>query len=177
LQLSFLESQYPPFRNDYTKDACDARRMWTEAQTGASLRHMGQWMEDMDTTSLKGNIEMPMGLIKLPVASVGPLIIHGEEAKGKFIAPMATTEGALTASMMRGVKALNAGSGVVTRTGKQFCSRGPCFVTKSASQALTLGTWTEGKREFLQQEVVSKVSSHAKLEQIIPVYDFEVITI
>jgi hydroxymethylglutaryl-CoA reductase (NADPH) len=135
---------------------------------------MGQWMEDMDTGAFKGNIEMPMGLVKLPVACIGPLIINGEEAKGEFVAPMATVEGALTASMLRGVKAINAGSGAITRTGKQFCSRGPCFVTKNASQALKLGTWVRDHKQFLREEIVSQVSKHAKLEQIIPVYDFEV---
>lgn len=173
---NILGSSRPPLRSDYSKDACDTRRAWVEARTDTNLRHLGQWLEDVDTKVMEGNIEMPMGLVKLPVACVGPLIVHGEHAEGEFIGPMATTEGALTASMQRGVNAVNAGSGVITRTGKQFCSRAPCFVTKSAAQAQALGKWVKSKKQELQDEVVSKVSSHAKLEDVIPVYDFEVCT-
>ena len=131
-------------------------------------------MEDFDTKSMKGNIEMPMGLIKLPVAPVGPLRFQGEQAHGEFIAPYATSEGALTASVLRGITACNAGSGMITRTGKQLVSRGPCFVTRNATEAQLLGNWIKEQRKVLQDEVVRKVSGHAMLRDIIPVYDFEV---
>ena len=145
-----------------------------EHQTGASLSEMGMWTERTDTTAFKGNIEGPMGMIQVPVAPVGPLTIHGEEAQGEFIGPFATTEGALTASLQRGVTAANAGSGVFTRTGKQIASRGPCFVTGSAAQAQKLGYWAKKHMDVLQEEVVRKVSNHAVLKDIIPVYDLEV---
>ena len=176
LQLSFLHSKRPPFRDNYSKDACDARRAWVEHRTGASLKEVGQWSDGMDTNQLQGNIEMPMGLVKLPVACVGPLTIHGEQAQGEFIAPLATTEGALTASIQRGVNAMNADSGAITRTGRNMCSRAPCFVTKNAKQAHILGKFIKSMKQELQDEVVNKVSNHAKLEEIMPLYDLEVMS-
>ena len=135
---------------------------------------MGEWLKGFDTKTMKGNIEMPIGLVKLPVAAVGPLRFDGEQAQGEFVAPFATTEGALTASVQRGIGAVNAGSGVISRTGKQLVSRGPCFVTRNATEAQLLGNWVKEQKTALQEEVVSKVSGHAKLVDIIPIYDFEV---
>jgi len=138
---------------------------------------MAKWLDSIDPNIFKGNIEMPMGLIKLPVAAVGPLNILGEQAKGEFVAPFATIEGALTASCQRGINAINASGGVHTRTGKQFCSRGPCFVTGSASEAILLANWVKKNKDLIQDEVVSKVSNHAVLDDIMPLYDFEAVHI
>ena len=135
---------------------------------------MATWPDGIDPNIFKGNIEMPMGLIKLPVAAVGPLNICGQQANGEFIAPFATIEGALTASCQRGINAINAAGGVQTRTGKQFCSRGPCFVTGSAEEAILLANWVKKHKDIIQDEVVSKVSNHAILDDIMPLYDFEV---
>ena len=155
-------------------EACDARRKWVEFHTGTKLTAMAQWLEGQDTNKLKGNIEQPMGLVTVPVAPVGPLTINGEAAKGDFIAPFATTEGALTASAMRGVTAINAGPGVFAWTGTQHATRGPCFVTRNPREALMLGNWAKLQQKTIQEEVVRKVSGHAMLEDIITVYDMEV---
>ena len=49
---------------------------------------------------------MPIGTIAMPLAIAGPLPIHGEHAQGDFLLPVATTEGALVASINRGAAAL-----------------------------------------------------------------------
>ena len=163
-----------PYRTDFSLKACDAQRKWVELQTGTKLTAMGQWLEGQDSTKLHGNIEQPMGLVKVPVAPVGPLKIKGEAAYGDFIAPFATTEGALVASAMRGVTAINAGPGVFAWTSTQHATRGPCFITRSPREALMLGNWTKNQKKKLQEEVVRKVSHHAMLEEIITIYDMEV---
>jgi hydroxymethylglutaryl-CoA reductase len=42
----------------------------------------------------------------------GPLLFQGEHTQGYVVAPMATTEGALVASVIRGATALNHAGGV-----------------------------------------------------------------
>ena len=106
----YLKSKKIPFRNNYSREACDAKRKWVEHHTGTKLNAIGQWLEGQDTEELRGNIETPLGLAKIPLAVLGPLKIHGQAAQGEFFAPYATTEGALTASVMRGVNAINAGN-------------------------------------------------------------------
>ena len=171
-----MESKRVPFREDFSKKACDARREWAEYQTGTSLKGMGTWIDGEDPSKFKGNIELPIGTIKMPVAAVGPLTFNGEAAQGDFIAPFATTEGALTASVMRGAMAINAGSGVVSWTGQQHVSRSPMFLTRNPKEAIMLGNWVQKQVPLIQEEVVRKHSGFAMLQSITPIYDMEVST-
>lgn len=66
--------------------------------------------------------ENVIGYMPLPVGVAGPLIIDGVP----YHIPMATTEGCLVASTMRGCKALNAGGGVQTVLTADGMTRGPC---------------------------------------------------
>ena len=49
---------------------------------------------------------MPIGTITIPLAVAGPVHIYGAHAQGEFLLPVATTEGALVASINRGAKTL-----------------------------------------------------------------------
>ena len=52
--------------------------------------------------AIKRNIENPIGTIQIPLGIAGPLEVHGEYADGDYYVPLATTEGALVASINRG---------------------------------------------------------------------------
>ena len=49
---------------------------------------------------------MPIGTITIPLAVAGPVPMDGVHAQGEFLLPVATTEGALVASINRGAAAL-----------------------------------------------------------------------
>lgn len=66
--------------------------------------------------------ENVVGYMPIPVGIAGPLIIDGVS----YYIPMATTEGCLVASTMRGCKAMNAGGGVQTVLTQDGMTRGPC---------------------------------------------------
>ncbi|KAI9340457.1 hydroxymethylglutaryl-CoA reductase [Obelidium mucronatum] len=102
-----------PLRGKRTKQAADKRREWLQEFTGASLVELGNWWADdnINVESLKSNIENPIGLIKIPVAAAGPLLFNGEKSTGFIFCPIATTEGALVASITRGASALNKSGG------------------------------------------------------------------
>ena len=56
---------------------------------------------------MQGNIENLIGFAKVPVGIAGPLSIKGDHVTGDVLCPMALTEGAVVASVMRGTVAIN----------------------------------------------------------------------
>ena len=72
----------------------------------------------------------------LPLGVAGPLHINGQYAKGDYYIPLATTEGALVASVNRGSKAISASGGASSGVELVGVTRGPVFEVKNISQAL-----------------------------------------
>ena len=148
-----------PYRGYYDREHCNLRREWVERFTSSSLRHVGQWWEgegDDDSCSclrLKGNIENPIGLVKLPVAVAGPLLVNGKHAKGYVVAPCATTEGALVASITRGATALTRAGGVYTLASEKYMIRAPNFITRNAGESEQLWQWLKSHITDLQKQV------------------------
>lgn len=84
----------------------------------------------------KSNIENFVGTVRVPVGIAGPVHVRGDEAKGEFYIPFATTEGTLVASTSRGMKVINESGGarvaVVSNGGIQ---RAPVFEFENFDQA------------------------------------------
>ena len=101
-----------PYRDSYKLKDCDNRRKWVEKVTGKSLFNVGQWLDPQNnrdshsTESLAGNIENLIGLAKIPLGVIGPLLIKGDHVNEHILCPFATTEGALVASSTRGATAM-----------------------------------------------------------------------
>lgn len=74
--------------------------------------------------------ENVVGYLPLPLGVAGPVLIDGLE----YYLPMATTEGVLVASTMRGCKALNSGGGVTTEVLADGMTRGPCVTFATAAR-------------------------------------------
>ncbi|KAJ3411412.1 hypothetical protein HDV05_002292 [Chytridiales sp. JEL 0842] len=162
-----------PRRGHYTRESCDQRLEWLEKFTGTSLRELGNWWENERTDPLKSseilksNIENPVGVIKVPVAAAGPLLFHGEHANGYIVCPIATTEGALVASLTRGATALNQAGGVKVKCIHQRMVRAPFWDLASPlhlKRLKDLITSTLGLTTIRAE--VSKHSTHAHLVDI-----------
>ena len=101
-----------PHKGSYRLKDCDNRRKWAEQVTSVSLANVGQWWDPKlsqgyTTENLKGNIENPIRLAKIPQGIAGPLLIKGDHVHNeKILCPIATTEGAIVASTSRGAKAI-----------------------------------------------------------------------
>jgi len=105
--------------------------------------------------------ENVIGYIPLPLGIAGPLIIDGVP----YHIPMATAEGCLVASTMRGCKALNAGGGVETELTSDGMTRGPCVRFPSLSRAGTAKRWLdseEGQKTI--KEAFNSTSRFARLQ-------------
>jgi hydroxymethylglutaryl-CoA reductase (NADPH) len=80
----------------YRPEDLEHRRRWLEQRTGASLTKVGE--STLDSESMRGNVENPIGAAQVPLGVAGPLRVNGEYASGIYYVPLAGTEGALVRS-------------------------------------------------------------------------------
>ncbi len=116
------------------------RRLSIEKMLNIQLPNIG--FTTIDWNEVVGrNIENPIGAVQIPVGIAGPLKIHGNYAKGEFYIPLATSEGALVASVNRGCKAITLSGGAKVKILSDTMSRAPIFKTPSIDEALKLVKW------------------------------------
>jgi NADP-dependent 3-hydroxy-3-methylglutaryl-CoA reductase len=155
-----------PGRGEYTEQARRARLEWLRETSGASLRSLEH--SSIDQRSLPGNVENVVGGIEIPVGLAGPLLIDGDHVQGLVTAPLATTEGAMVASVARGAKAITLGGGAVTRVIAQRMTRVPVFEFDGMGTAAEFARWVAGHKGELDRQVAA-VSRHSRLVQLDPV--------
>ncbi len=117
----------------YSCEDVERRRHWVEQRTKASLGHVGSY--SIDSTSMRGNIENPIGVAQVPLGVAGPLHVQGTYASGIFYVPLATTEGALVRSYERGMMAITRTGGAVTRIRDDGNRVSPVFSFKDITLA------------------------------------------
>lgn len=107
--------------------------------------------------------ENVIGYMPLPVGVIGPLVIDGVP----YHIPMATTEGCLVASAMRGCKAINAGGGVTTVLTKDGMTRGPCVRFPTLSRAGACKIWLDSEEgQSKVKKAFNSTSRFARLQHI-----------
>ena len=160
-----------PFRGLYDPRHCHLRKKWAERFASCSLEHTGEWWAKQGETSspsyLKGNIENVIGLAKVPVGLVGPLLIRGDHVNGYVIAPFATTEGALVASCTRGAAAVMRSRGAHVRVVERRVIRSPAFKFRSMKDAELFWSWLNRNIGHIKK-IVNTYSQHAQLLELQP---------
>lgn len=126
-----------------------------------SLTQIGSSYTDEVTASTK-NCENMIGVITVPVGVAGPLQISSDLQHRQVFVPLATTEGALVASVNRGCKAISLATEAHVTSKRIGITRAPVFVTENTQKAQEFGLWVEGQFEKLQ-EVAARTSSHLQL--------------
>ncbi|MGV8144157.1 MAG: hydroxymethylglutaryl-CoA reductase (NADPH) [Methanothermobacter sp.] len=150
-----------------TQEAVDIRRKFIEEKYKVQLENISHYSLDMEE-ALKKNIENPIGTIQIPVGLAGPLKLNGEHAQGDFYVPLATSEGALVASVNRGCSAITHAGGANVRITDDKMTRGPVIKTKSVIEALKVKKWIED--HFKELKKAAEVTTrHGKLLKIDPV--------
>lgn len=123
----------------------------------------GKQIEDVDL--LKGNIENYIGMAQIPVGLAGPLLVNGKDAKGDFLIPLATTEGALIASYSRGMKACRRSGGITSVCLVEGVQRSPYFRFNTVVEVGMFINWVHENTEKFY-EIVGTSSRHARLNEI-----------
>lgn len=111
---------------------------------------------------LRGNIENFIGFSKIPTGVAGPLRINGLHANGDFFVPLATSEGALVASISRGCQVITQSGGAKTLVVMESVSRAPAFVFRSVVDACLFSQWASDQFEIFEK-IVSETTRHGKL--------------
>lgn len=91
----------------------------------------------------------------MPIGVAGPLLVN----KKHVYIPLATTEGALVASVSRGAKALSLSHGVISKSLYHGTTRGPVFETNSVEKGLMLKEWINTNKTLIAKEA-AKTSGH-----------------
>ena len=103
--------------------------------------------------------EAHTGAMVIPVSVVGPLVVElgsyeleepagtlkeTGRAQDEVLVPLAHTEGGLSASMSRGMKAAAVSGGFRTYVLNDRMTRASCFVCKNTEDAVALARWLDG---------------------------------
>lgn len=120
------------------------------------------------------NCENMIGFTQIPLGVAGPLEIKGLKKRSCYV-PLATTEGALVASVSRGCKAISLSGGAVVDFQKTGVTRAPVFKTGSIEEKKKFSAWVLENKELLKK-VTEETSSHLKLSTVqiksLPSYTF-----
>jgi hydroxymethylglutaryl-CoA reductase (NADPH) len=154
-----------PGRGEYTERSRLRRAAWLKQHSGATLASLDGTR--LDARSLTGNIENFVGSVDIPVGLAGPLLFHGEHARGHIVAPMATTEGALVASASRGATAISRSGGVRTKVMSQRMVRAPVYEFADLHAAARFVRWVDDHMRQIRDQV-REVSGRAQLIGIEP---------
>jgi len=159
LKLYELEKQLSPI------DAIRVRREFIEQETSARLDNIGIFSIDIERV-VKRNCENMIGTVQVPVGVAGPMLINGGYAQGSYYLPLATTEGALIASVNRGCSAITKAGGAEVRVLHDGMTRAPVFAADSVGHAAQVCDWVAAHREELKT-VAESTTSHGKLNNIV----------
>jgi hydroxymethylglutaryl-CoA reductase (NADPH) len=159
LKLYELEQELAPL------DAIRIRRRFIEQETSTRLENVGIFSIDTDRV-VKRNCENMIGTVQVPVGVAGPLRINGGYAQGSYWLPLATTEGALVASVNRGCGAITKAGGADVRILYDGMSRAPVFATDSIVHAVKVCDWVTVHRDELKT-LAESTTSHGKLLNIV----------
>ncbi len=147
-------------------DSVEIRRRALESLASTGLSHIGS--AKIDYSVIRGkNAENVVGMLTVPMGIVGPMSVNGGIFKGETFVPLATTEGALIASINRGVKAINMSGGSTVRVVRDSMTRGPAFKFDSIVDVERFLGWLPANYDQIK-ETAESTTDHGKLEAIVP---------
>ncbi|MBN3037148.1 MAG: hydroxymethylglutaryl-CoA reductase (NADPH) [Candidatus Diapherotrites archaeon] len=142
------------------------RREALEKEANARLENIAAFTFDEETASKK-NIENMIGGAQIPVGIAGPLLVKGEHANAEYYIPLATTEGALVASVNRGCAAITKSGGARCVLLADSMTRAPLFVCDSVREAKALTSWVQQHFDEIRERM-QEGSRFLKLKTITP---------
>ena len=145
--------------------AAEARRLLLAAETAADLDAIGAYT--FDAADADPNIENMLGAAQVPMGIVGPVRIDGGAIEGSKYLPLATTEGALVASINRGCAAIRAADGATARVLKNAMTRAPVFRVNDVGEASEVTSWVRANVDTLA-EAAESTTSHGELRDVTP---------
>ncbi|WP_049902643.1 hydroxymethylglutaryl-CoA reductase (NADPH) [Halococcus agarilyticus] len=146
--------------------AAEARRLAVARETDTDL-------DDVEATALDpadavgSNVENMIGTIEVPLGVAGPLPVAGGATDDDHYLPLATTEGALVASVNRGCSILRTADGANARVTKRSMTRAPVFRVADVVEAEAVVSWVRENRDVLES-AAEGTTSHGELTAVTP---------
>lgn len=148
------------------EEASEVRLRYVEHQTHENYPEIEKkYLKPRDLCNK--NIENFIGSTELPLGVAGPIRVKGENSDGKYFIPLATTEGALVASVSRGCKVINLSGGTKTDLKYIGTTRAPLFNVKDLKTGREFITWINKNIKKLEK-IVESVDPYIKLIKIDP---------
>jgi len=145
--------------------AAAARRVLLERETNADLDAVGEY--SFDAADAEPNVENMIGAVGVPVGVAGPVLVSGGAIEGERYLPLATTEGALVASVNRGCTVIRESGGASARVLKSRMTRAPVFRVAGVAEAQEVVSWVRDHTEDLR-EAAEGTTSHGELVEVTP---------
>jgi len=140
------------------------RRETLESLLKLKFPNIGKFSLDEKIASSK-NCENMIGVAQIPLGVAGPLkILGGANIRGEYYIPLATTEGALVASVNRGCKAITESGGADVNSHQIGATRGPVFRVKDLEENKKMYAYLKEHFEELKL-VAEKTSNHLTLKK------------
>ncbi len=146
--------------------AAGVRRRALETIAGIHLPNIGHFSLDAERASSR-HCENFIGVAQIPMGVVGPLRIKGEFIDGELLVPLATTEGALLASINRGCAAIREAGGARAYVEDVGMTRAPVFETGGILETQKFLRWVREHEEEIRK-VAEGTSRHLRLLDIRP---------
>ena len=141
----------------------DSRRAAVESLTETKLETIASY--PFDPKDASSNVENMIGVVQIPLGFAGPVLVNGDHAVGPFIIPLATPEGALIASVARGMSVITAAGGSRVKVFSDGMTRAPVFRVKGVDHAAKVIEWVD-ENSIAIQKAVKSTTSHGELTQI-----------
>lgn len=161
------------------------RRDVIEIASDTKLPQIGSHIANLEVASTK-NCENMIGAAQIPLGIAGPLAIQhviqsesdGSDKKDfsvthqnqntlrEYYIPLATTEGALVASISRGCKIITKSGGAIVDSHNVGVTRGPVFYTGTIKNGTKLWKWIKENKSELAK-VCEITSGHLTLKDIV----------
>lgn len=147
-------------------DTVAARREKLEHEVHIPLSGIGGDALDEQVASTR-HCENMIGVTQVPLGIAGPLVFQtvASSKKQSVYVPMATTEGALIASVNRGCKAVMESGGAIVDSYAVGATRGPVFYVKSLAASDRLNAFLDTHMTQMQK-IASSTSGHLTLTKI-----------
>jgi hydroxymethylglutaryl-CoA reductase (NADPH) len=137
----------------YQFENYNERREYIEKEKGINLENIGKAYVDEGSKVFCENM---IGALTLPLGVAGPVKIHGTKIEGDFYIPLATTEGALVASVARGCSSITKSGGATVTIDRSGANRGSVYFTENARKAKDFEKWIRENESKLAELVESK---------------------
>lgn len=128
------------------------RRKAFEKKLHVDMKNIGSFTPD-DAVASTRNCENMIGVAQVPMGIAGPLKIKNKV----YYLPLATTEGALVASVNRGCKAITESGGAAVDSYRVGATRGPVFKVENLRESDRLNRFLE--EHFADLQKIAKTTS------------------